>query len=325
MTIHRRRLLLTLALAGASLSASPGHAQDAAWPSRPITIVVTYPAGGGTDVIARLIAPKMSEALGQPVVIDNRAGAAGRIGAASVAKSAPDGYTVMIDTSGIVVNPILDAKLSYSSNSFVPIGLVNAFPLVLVSNPAFPAKTVAELVQQAKAAPNKLSYASPGAGSLQHIALEQFLQLSGAQIVHVPYKGGPPAIADVMAGHVPLFVANITSTMAIIRSAKLRPLAVMSAKRSPALPDVPTLAEAGVPNSELYEWCGMFAPVGTNAAVVAKLSAALKGALAAPDVRAKITELGAEIFPANEDVDKFMTSQAQRLGAVIQKANIRID
>ncbi|RYF70179.1 MAG: tripartite tricarboxylate transporter substrate binding protein, partial [Comamonadaceae bacterium] len=215
-TMYRSNLSSSVALSLACLCMAPliGQAQEA-WPSRPITVVVTYPAGGGSDVIARHLGPKMADILGQPVVIENRTGAAGQIGAGYVARAKPDGYTVMIDTSGYVINPLLFPKLAYSTKNFTPIGIINTFPLIYVANPGFGVKSIGDLVAKAKSAPTPISYASPGTGSMQHIAGELFLQQAGAKMLHVPYKGGGPAIADVMAGHVPLFVANISSTLSI--------------------------------------------------------------------------------------------------------------
>ncbi|RYF35521.1 MAG: tripartite tricarboxylate transporter substrate binding protein [Comamonadaceae bacterium] len=325
--MYRSNPCLSVALSLACLCMSPsiGQAQEA-WPSRPITVVVTYPAGGGSDVIARHLGPKMADILGQPVVIENRTGASGQIGAGYVARAKPDGYTVMIDTSGYVINPLLFPKLAYSTKNFTPIGIINTFPLIYVANPDFGVKSIGDLVAKAKAAPTPISYASPGTGSMQHIAGELFLQQAGARMLHVPYKGGGPAIADVMAGHVPLFVANISSTLSVIKSGKLQPLAVMSARRTPALPDVPTMAEAGIQKAEAYEWCGLFVPAGTPPAVVAKLTEALKGALASPEVRQNITAVGAEIFEGDKaESDRFIAAQTQSLAKTIRDARIEIE
>jgi tripartite-type tricarboxylate transporter receptor subunit TctC len=232
----------------------------------------------------------------------------------------------MIDTSGYVINPLLFPKLQYSTKNFTPIGIINIFPLIYVANPDFGVKTIGDLVQKAKSATTQITYASPGTGSMQHIAGELFLQQTGVKMLHVPYKGGGPAIADVMAGHVPLFVANISSALSTITSGKLQALAVMSARRTPALPDVPTMAEAGVQNAEAYEWCGMFVPAGTPPAVLAKLTSALKEALAAPEVRQNIVSVGAEIFDGDKAAsDKFIASQTQSLAQTIRSAKIEVE
>ena len=320
-----RLRFLPLAAAALCLLLPPAAPAQDAWPAKPITIVVTYPAGGAADMLARLVAPKMAATLGQSVVIDNRGGGAGQIGAAVVARAKPDGYTLMVDGGGYAINPTLFPKLPYdTAKAFAPVGILGVFPLVLTTTPTFQAKSVKDLVAMAKAAPDTVSYASPGTGSTQHLATEQFLQQARVRMTHIPYKGGSPAMADVMGGHVPVYVANIGSSLANIRSAKLAPLAVMAARRSPSLPDVPTLAEAGVPNAEAYEWNGMFLPAGVPPAIAAKLGDALRAALAAPDVRERIASVGGEAFPGGPaEMAKFIEQQTARMGKVIRDGNIR--
>ena len=297
------------------------------WPTKPVTIVVAYPAGGAADMLARLVAPKMATVLGQSVVIENRGGAAGQIGAGYVAQARPDGYTILVDGGGYAINPTLFPKLPYDpAKAFTPLGILGVFPLVLTVSPNYGAKNTAELVQTARSAPDAVSYASPGTGSTQHLATEQFLQQAKAKMVHIPYKGGSPAMADVMGGHVPVYVANIGSSLSNIKANKLRPLAVMAARRSALLPDVPTLAEAGVPNAEAYEWNGMFMPAGVPPAVAAKLAEALKVALDAPDVKERITSVGGEPFTgSNAEVKKFIDLQTQRMGKVMRDGNIKAE
>ncbi len=316
------------ALAVAALCTVPfAAAAQQSWPTRPVTIVVAYPAGGAADMLARLVAPKMAAVLGQSVVIENRGGAAGQIGAGYVAQAKPDGYTILVDGGGYAINPTLFPKLPYDpAKAFTPVGILGVFPLVLTVSPSYSAKTTAELVQAARQAPDAVSYASPGTGSTQHLATEQFLQQAKAKMVHIPYKGGSPAMADVMGGHVPVYVANIGSSLANMKAGKLRPLAVMAAKRSPQLPEVPTLAEAGVPNAEAYEWNGMFMPAGVPPAVAAKLTAALKVALDAPEVKERITSVGGEPFTGGTpEVKKFIDLQIQRMGKVMRDGNIRAE
>ncbi|QKV55407.1 tripartite tricarboxylate transporter substrate binding protein [Comamonas antarctica] len=316
------------ALALAALGAVPLAAlAQPQWPAKPVTIVVAYPAGGAADMLARLVAPKMSAVLGQPVVIENRGGAAGQIGAGYVAQARADGYTLLVDGGGYAINPTLFPKLPYDpAKAFAPVGILGVFPLVLTTSPTYSAKTTAELVQAARAAPDAVSYASPGTGSTQHLATEQFLQQAKVKMVHIPYKGGSPAMADVMGGHVPVYVANIGSSLPNMKAGKLRPLAVMAARRSPLLPDVPTLAEAGVAHAEAYEWNGMFMPAGVPPAVAAKLTAALKTALEAPDVKERITSVGGEPFTGGTaEVKKFIDLQAQRMGKVMRDGNIRAE
>ncbi|WP_200843725.1 tripartite tricarboxylate transporter substrate binding protein [Pantoea sp. 18069] len=316
------------ALAVAALCAVPLMASaQQNWPTKPVTIVVAYPAGGAADMLARLVAPKMAAVLGQSVVIENRGGAAGQIGAGYVAQARPDGYTILVDGGGYAINPTLFPKLPYDpAKAFTPLGILGVFPLVLTVSPNYSAKTTAELVQTARSAPDSVSYASPGTGSTQHLATEQFLQQAKVKMVHIPYKGGSPAMADVMGGHVPVYVANIGSSLTNMKANKLRPLAVMAARRSDLLPDVPTLAEAGVPNAEAYEWNGMFMPAGVPPAVAAKLSEALKVALDAPDVKERITSVGGEPFTgSNAEVKKFIDLQTQRMGKVMRDGNIKAE
>ena len=316
------------AFALAALCAVPfAAAAQQSWPTKPVTIVVAYPAGGAADMLARLVAPKMAAVLGQPVVIENRGGAAGQIGAGYVAQARPDGYTILVDGGGYAINPTLFPKLPYDpAKAFAPVGILGVFPLVLTVTPNHPAQTTAELVQMARSAPDAVSYASPGTGSTQHLATEQFLQQAKAKMVHIPYKGGTPAMADVMGGHVPVYVANIGSSLSNIKANKLRPLAVMAAKRSPLLPQVPTLAEAGVANAEAYEWNGMFMPAGVPPQVAAKLTQALASALEAPDVKERITSVGGEPFTGSTaEVKKFIDLQIQRMGKVMRDGNIRAE
>ncbi|MET1114168.1 MAG: tripartite tricarboxylate transporter substrate binding protein [Comamonas sp.] len=321
------RIQLSALAVAALCTASFAASAQQNWPTRPVTMVVAYPAGGAADMLARLVAPKMSAVLGQPIVIENRGGAAGQIGAGYVAQAKPDGYTILVDGGGYAINPTLFPKLPYDpAKAFAPVGILGVFPLVLVVTPNHPAKTTAELVQMARSAPDSVSYASPGTGSTQHLATEQFLQQAKAKMVHIPYKGGTPAMADVMGGHVPVYVANIGSSLSNMKANKLRPLAVMAARRSPLLADVPTLAEAGVPNAEAYEWNGMFMPAGVPPAVAAKLNLALKTALEAPDVKERITSVGGEPFTGGTaEVKKFIDLQVQRMGKVMRDGNIRAE
>lgn len=316
----------TLTLVGLCMLPFAAFAQSV-WPTKPITIIVTYPPGGAADMLARLVAPKMSTALGQTVVIENRSGGAGQVGAAVVANSKPDGYTVMVDGGGFAINPTLFPKLAYDTDkAFTPIGILGIFPLVLVVNPSYEAKSVSALIEKAKSAPETITYASPGTGSTQHLAGEQFLQQTQVKMIHVPYKGGSPAMADVMGGHVSVFFANIGSSLSNINAQKLRPLAILAASRSPSLPDVPTLDELGVPNAQAYEWNGMFVPSGVPIEIVEKLKNALKIALEAPEVKAKMSSVGGEIFSGDQAaVTRFIKQQTERMGQVIKQGNIKPD
>jgi len=318
----------TRALAIASVTvaglapASGAQAQSAPpWPARPVTLVVTYPPGGGADTMARLIAPRLGEALGQPLVIENRPGAGGQIGAAAVAKALPDGYTLMFDASSFAVNPALYPRLPYDSDkAFRAIGVTALFPNVLLVNAKFPARNVAELVAAARVRKDAVSFASSGNGSAQHLAGALFESAAQVDMVHVPYKGGGPALNDVIGGQVPVFFGNLASTLPHLQGGKLRALAVTSAKRSPILPEVPTLAEAGVAGAEIYEWNALFAPAGTPEAVLGKLSAALRQALEAPEVKARIAQLGGEIPKGGPEAAQSFIRQQTALWARVIKA-----
>ncbi|HET9652422.1 MAG TPA: tripartite tricarboxylate transporter substrate binding protein [Usitatibacter sp.] len=316
-----------LALLASAVLALPGFAAAQAFPTRPVRIVVTYPPGGGADLMARLVAPKMSEALGQPVVVENKPGASGQIGASEVARSAPDGYTLMLDASSYSVNPSLYSKLPYEpTKAFTPIAVLALFPNVLVVTPSYPVHDVKELIAAAKAKPGTIAFASSGNGSAQHLSGELFLQKTGVQMTHVPYKGGGPALNDVMGGQVPTFFANMASSLPQIKGGKLRPLAITGAKRSAALPDVPTMAEAGVPGYEVYEWNAIFAPAGTPPAVIAKLAEAVDKAVQSPEFRERVGSLGGELTgygPA--EADRFVSEQTALWGKVVRESHIKVE
>ena len=319
------KLVPSLVLFALAATVAPAHSQ--AWPSKPISLVVTYPAGGGADTMARLIAPKLGEALGQPVIIENKPGASGQIGASAVAKAVPVGYTLMLDASSFAVNPALFAKLPYDSDkAFKPIGVIALFPNVLLVNPGVAATSVKELVALAKAKKNAISYASSGNGSAQHLAGAMFESAAGVDMLHVPYKGGAPALNDVIGGQVPVFFGNLASTLQHVQAGKLKPLAVTSAKRTAILPNVPTMAEAGVSGYEVYEWNALFAPTGTPAAIVAKLAAALQKTLDLPDIKARIAQLGGEIQTAKPDAaQQFVRQQTTLWAGLVKERGISLD
>ena len=310
------------------LSSSTSQAQTpSAWPSKPISLVVTYPPGGGADTMARLIAPRLGEALGQNVIVENKPGASGQIGAAAVAKAAPDGYTLMLDASSFAVNPALYATLPYDTDkAFRPIGVIALFPNVALVNAQFPVKSVAELISAAKARKDAVAFASSGNGSAQHLAGAMFESAAKVEMAHIPYKGGGPALNDVIGGQVPVFFGNLASTLPHIHSGKLRALAVTSAKRSAILPDVPTLAEAGVSGAEVYEWNVVVAPVGTPNDVVAKLSAALQKTMESPEVKARIAQLGGEIQKSNPDTAQaFVRNQMALWAKLVKERGIALE
>jgi len=292
---------------------------------RTVTLVVSYPAGGGADLMARIMAPRLSEALGQSVVVDNKPGASGQLAAAAVARANPDGTTLLLDASSFAVNPSLYPKLPYDSNTaFVPLAVLATFPNVLVCHPGFDAKSVQDVIAKAKAQPEAVAYASSGNGSAQHLAGALFEQRTGVKLSHIPYRGGGPAMNDVMGGQVPLFFANVASSLGHIQSGKLRPLAVTSTLRARSLPNVPTMAEAGVPDYEVLEWNPILAPAGISADTRKLLVAAIRKALADPEVLGRIRALGGEAFPdaTQATAGKFIQTQQALWAKVIRERKI---
>jgi tripartite-type tricarboxylate transporter receptor subunit TctC len=319
---------LGLAALGALIGPSVAFAQaDASYPSKPITLVVTYPPGGGADAMARLIAPKLSEALGQSVIVENKPGAGGQIGAAAVAKAPADGYTLMLDASSFAVNPALYPKLPYDTlKAFRPIGVVALFPNVVLVNSGFPAQNVAELIAIARKSKGAVSFASSGNGSAQHLAGALFESATGVDMVHVPYRGGGPALNDVIGGQVPLFFGNLASTLQHIQGGRLRALAVTSSKRSAILPGVPTLSEAGVKGAEIHEWNAIFVPATTPPAIVSKLAAAFQRAIETPEVSQRVAQLGGEMQRTTPDqAQAFIEQQINLWGRVVRERKIGVD
>ncbi|MBB1635358.1 tripartite tricarboxylate transporter substrate binding protein [Cupriavidus sp. UME77] len=307
-------------------TSSLAHAQ--AWPAaKPIRLIVTYAPGGGADTMARLISPRLGQELGQTIVVDNRPGAGGQIGTDLVAKSAPDGYTVLLDAASFAANPSLYKRLPYDPvKSFIPVSVLALYPNMLVVNPQFPAKTTQELIAMARAKPGSIAYASSGNGSAQHLAGALFAQRMKLDLLHVPYKGGGPAMADVIAGQVPVFFANTASGLQHVRAGKLRVLGVTGAKRTAILPDTPTLAEAGVPHYEVYEWNGVFLPAGTPPEIVKRLSDAIRKVINLPENRERVTSLGGEIVAGTPaEAAKFIQAQTTEWAKVIKEGNIQLD
>jgi tripartite-type tricarboxylate transporter receptor subunit TctC len=320
--MRRRRVLLG---AAAVSLAAPALAQQ--FPSKPIRIVVPYTPGGGADTTARLIAPKLQEALGQTVVIDNKPGAGGTIGDDAVAKAAPDGHTLLIGAFAHAVNPSLMAKMPFRTpDDFAPVSLLVTVPELLVVTPTFPAKTVAELVAMAKAEPGKLSYASSGNGSAQHLAAELFKLRTGTDIQHVPYKGGSLAVADVAAGHVPFYFGNMSAALPQARAGRVRALAVTSPQRSPAAPEVPTIAEAGVTGCEISEWNALLAPAGTAPATIERLHVDVAKILATEEIKGKFADLGAQpIGSTPAELAAFLRREMAKWAEVVKVANVKIE
>jgi tripartite-type tricarboxylate transporter receptor subunit TctC len=284
-------------LAGAAVTAVTASAQD--YPNRPITLVVPFPPGGSTTIVARIVADKMSEALGQSIVIDNRGGAGGTVGSRAVSKSAPDGYTILLGYTGtLAIGPTLYGNVGYDPRKdFEPIGRIGTAPNTLVVHPSTPVHSVAELIAYAKANPGKLNYGSAGIGTVSHVCGEYFATAADVKLTHIPYKGTGPAIIDLLGGHIPVAFAPVPATHENAQSGKLRMLAVTSAVRSTLLPNVPTIAEAALPGFEAVLRYGLVAPRGTPRAIIERLNAALNASLASGDVRARLAIDGAEPLP----------------------------
>jgi tripartite-type tricarboxylate transporter receptor subunit TctC len=272
----------------------PAVAED--YPARPITLVVPYSAGGGNDLAARVAAERMSQRLGQQIVIENRGGAGGSIATRQVARAAPDGYTLLIGGTGtLAVNPTLYAHVGYDPRKdFAPVGLIATSALVIVAHPSLPATTVRELIALARRQPGRINYASAGVGSGIHLGAALFAHMAGIELTHIPYKGSGPALNDLLGGHVSLYFSSLPPAVALVREGKLRALAVTGPARSPLFPDLPTVAEAGLPGYEAVLHYGIVAPAGTPAAIIARLNAALRAALADDEVRTRLATAGAE-------------------------------
>lgn len=321
----RRRLL---AAAGAALClAAPAFVQAQAYPTKLVKLVVPYPPGGPTDIVARLVAQKLSEQMGQQFIIDNRPGAGGNPGAELVARSPADGYTLVVATTAHAINPSLFKNLGYSlSKDFAPVSQLTSGPLVIVANPSLPAKNVAELIALAKSKPGELNFASSGNGQSTHLSAELFASMAGVKMNHIPYKGSAPALTDTMGGQTQLMFDTMLSAMPHVKAGKLKALAVTSATRSPVAPDVPTVAESGLPGYEAIAWNGLLAPAGTPPEVLARLSAELKKVLAAPDVKDKFAAQGfAATWNSPEDFGRFMTSEVDKWAKVVKVSGAKVD
>ncbi|RKR69673.1 tripartite-type tricarboxylate transporter receptor subunit TctC [Acidovorax sp. 94] len=326
--MQRRTLLSALAAAGATTAAPWALAQQAAWPDQPLRWVVPYPAGGGTDVLARTVAEAMRQTLGQQIIVDNRPGASTNIGGQAVATAEPDGYTFMsADNAILAYNEHLFTKLPFNpEKDFTYVGGISRFPLALVVHPSFEAKTVKEFLDYARANPGKLNYASPGNGSPHHLAMEMFKNRTKTFLTHIPYRGAAPALQDVMGGQVPCMFLDLAAGLPVITSGKVRALAIGSAKRVAALPDVPTLAEAGVPNTEVFAFQGILAPAGLPAAITARLNGDLNKALLNPAVVKRMNDFGMEALPGTPEQFRAMArSESKRWGEIIKAAGVKLD
>jgi len=320
---NRFQLLAALLLGCLPLMA----AAQGAYPHKPIRMIVPYPPGGPTDVLGRIVAQKLSESLGQQVVVENRPGASGMIGAELVAKAAPDGYTLLTNASIHVINPSLYPKMNFDAlRDFAPVSLIAQVPLILVVNPGLPVKSVQELIALGKAEPNRLNFGSSGNAAAPHLAGESFKIATGIQMQHVPYKGSAPALTDLIGGQVQLIFDSMPSAMPHVKSGKIRALAVTTAKRSPTVPDLPTIAESGVPGFDISTWYGVWAPAGTPKDIVNKVSAEIAKALQQPAVRERLAALGAEpVGNTPEEFAAYCQSELAKWSKIVRESGARAD
>lgn len=317
---NARRATLGLCL-GLALGAA-----HAAYPERVITLVVPYAPGGAADALARVLASKMATKLGTNVIVDNRAGASGTIGAGAVAKAAADGYTLLYDATPYSINPHLFPKMPFAADALQPLALVSLAPNVLIVKPDSPIKDVRDLIAKSKAQPGKVTFASGGGGTVQRLASELFRQSLNLDMVHVPYKSGGPAITDVMGGQVDFMFSTVAASSPLIASGKLRALAISSPQRLPRLPDVPTVAETVIPGYEVYEWHGVFLPAGVPDAVASKLHKALVESLQDEDVKKRFIDVSAQpVGSTPAQFTEFLKKEDAKWGGVVRSGNIKMD
>ncbi len=320
MKAIRRMLAACILIAAAASSA------QAAYPERPITLVVPYAPGGSADALARVLAVRVGMKLGTSVIVDNRPGASGTIGASFAAKAAPDGYTVLYDATPYSINPHLFARMPYAANALQPLALVALAPNIVIVRAESPLKSIKDLADKAKAEPGKINFASGGSGTVQRLAAELLRQRLGLDMVHVGYKSGGPAITDVMGGQVDFMFSTIAASYPLVSSGKLRALAVSSPQRSPRLPEVPTIAETVAPGYEAYEWNGMFLPAGTPAPIVEKLHKAVVEALKEEEVKKRFVDVGVQpVGSTSAEFADFLKKEDTKWADVIRKGNIKLD
>jgi tripartite-type tricarboxylate transporter receptor subunit TctC len=316
---------LAAALMVIGLAAQPASAQS--YPTRPVTIIVASTPGGGTDIISRIVGEQLSKQLGRPFVVENIPGAGSLTGTVAAAKAAPDGYTLQTGlNASMAVNPSLFAHLPYDPiRDFTPVGMLAQFPFALVVTKEFPAHSVKELIALAKARPGEINYASAGNGTGQHLSMELFKLMTGINLTHVPYRGAAPAYTDVISGQVPVFFDNLASALGQIRGGNVRALAVTSKERSPLLPDVPTVEEAGVPGYTYYTWFGLWAPKGTPPPIVDKLYVEITKAIADPTVKDRIVaDAGEPMAMPLADIEPFLKVQIDKWAEVVKRAGIEV-
>jgi len=315
---------LVAAIAAALTVSATAHA---AYPEKPVRLIVPFPAGGGVDIVARGLAPHLTERWGQQVIVDNRPGAGAMLGAELAAKSPPDGYTLLLANTAHAINATLFKKLPYDAvRSFEPISLVATQPSLLVVHPAVPVKTVKDLIGLAKSRPNGLNYASSGNGTPPHLSAAMFETLTGVQMTHIPYKGAAPALTDLLGGQVQLMFDNLTSISPHVKSGKLRGLGVSSLRRSPVFPDIPTISEAGVPGYETNAWGGLVAPAGTSREIVMRVNAEMNRALQAPTLRERYAQIDAEpVGGTPEQFGDYVKTETLKWADVVKRSGAKLD
>ncbi|MGB7541641.1 MAG: tripartite tricarboxylate transporter substrate binding protein [Burkholderiales bacterium] len=320
-------MVARIVLAVLALALSCGNALAQSWPSRPIRYIVPFPPAGATDILARIIADKISGPLGEPVVVENRPGAAGNVGTEMVVKAPADGYTILQATVAQSISETLYTKLNFSfGRDLAPVAMIALVPNVMEVNPSMPVKTVQEFIAYAKSRPGQINFASSGSGTSIHMSAEMFKMLTGVDIVHIPYKGSGPALADLLGGQVSVMWDNLPSSMAFIKSGKLRALAVTTATRFPALPDVPTMQEAGVAGYEASAWFGIVAPRATPKEIVNRLNSEVNKALALPDVKERLMQQGAEPAPwTPEQFGAFIQNEIAKWAKVVKASGAKVD
>lgn len=318
---------IALALAAGLVFCTGSAAAQATWPAQPVKWIVPYPPGGSTDMLARLVSHKLGERLGQPVIVENKAGAGGNVGTDFAVKQPADGYTIVMGNIGpISINPALYPDLPYKpQRDLAPVTMLMSVPNLLVVNPSLPVRSVQELIAYAKKNKEPLDYATPGAGTSLHLAGELFASSAGVRLTHVPYRGSAPGLNDTVAGHVPMMFDNMPSALQLVKAGKLRALAITSTARSPQLPEVPTMAEAGLPGYEIAGWFGVLAPAATPKPIIERLNQELLAVLAMPDVRQQINAMGGIISAEGPaDFGRYIAAETDKWGALVSKAQIKL-
>lgn len=327
--LHKILVVIAIAVLPQLAAAQPAASgATQAYPKKPVRVIVPVPGGGTPDVVARMVTPGLSGLLGQPLIVDNRPGAGGLIGAELAARAAPDGYTLLLSSPGpLTILPHLQKTIAYDPvRDFQPIGLISIGPFLLITHPSVPARTVKELIALAQVQPGKLNYASAGNGTANHLAMELFKSMAGVNLTHVPYKGAPQAVTDVLAGHMNMMFNSISPVLPHIKSGRMRLLGITSARRSPQLPDVPTIREAGVPGYEAVSWFGLLAPAKTPRPIIARLNDALIKVVRTPETKSQFESQGADpVGSSPEEFAAYIRSESDKYAKVVKFSGAKVD